>query len=97
MTWLPEKAAAIKTSNGLQKLPNYLLDHINILRHNRKRLCESFTFIESYPALEHTEMNDTTSLEQPPRKNFLEYDCESILLFENQQECIRDYAERESY
>ena len=78
-------------------LPNYLLDHIDLLRQNRKRMYESCTIHESYPALEKTEMNDTTSLEQSPRKILFAYDCESMPLYENQEGCIRDYAEREAY
>ena len=31
-------------------LPNYLLDHIDLLRQNRKRMYESCTIHESYPA-----------------------------------------------
>ena len=45
-------------------LPNYLLDHIDLLRQNRKRKYESCTIHESYPALEKNEINDTTALEQ---------------------------------
>ena len=75
-------------------LPNYLLDHIDLLRQNRKRMYESCTIHESYPALEKTEINDTTSLEQSPRKILFAYDCESMPLYENQEGCIRDYAER---
>ena len=78
-------------------LPNYLLDHIDLLRQNRKRMYESCTIHESYPALEKTEINDTTSLEQSPRKILFAYDCESMPLDENQEGCIRDYAEREAY
>ena len=78
-------------------LPNYLLDHINLLRQNRKRIYESCTIHESYPALEKTEINDTTSLEQSPRKILFAYDCESMRLYENHEGCIRDYAEREAY
>ena len=59
-------------------LPNYLLDHIDLLRQNRKRMYESCTIHESYPALEKTEINDTTSLEQSPRKILFAYDCESM-------------------
>ena len=77
--------------------PNYLLDHIDLLRQNRKPMYESCTIRESYPALEKTEINDTTSLEQSPRKILFAYDCESMPLYENQEECIRDYAEREAY
>ena len=39
-------------------LPNYLLDHIDLLRQNQKRMYESCTIHESYPALEKTETND---------------------------------------
>ena len=78
-------------------LLNYLLDHINLLRQNRKRMQESCTIHGSYLALEMTEINDTTSIEQSPRKILFAYDCESIPLYENQEVCIRDYAEREAY
>ena len=57
---------------------------------------ESCTNQDSYPALEKTELNDTTSLEQSPRQILFAYDCESIPLYENQKRCIRDYAECES-
>ena len=78
-------------------LPNYLLDHIDLLRQNRKRMYESCTIHESYPALEKTEINDTTSLEQSPRKILFAYDCESMPLYENQEGWVHDYAEREAY
>ena len=58
---------------------------------------ESCTTQESYPALEKTEINDTTSLEQSPRKVLFAYDCESMSLYENQEGCIRDYAERKAH
>ena len=58
---------------------------------------ESCTIHESYPALEKTEINDTTSIEQSPRKILFAYDCESMPLYENQEGCIRDYKEREAY
>ena len=58
---------------------------------------ESCTIHESYPALEKTEINDITSLEQTPRKILFAYDCESMPLYENQEGCIRDYEEREEY
>ena len=57
---------------------------------------ESCTIHESYPGLEKSEMNDTTSLEHSPNKILFAYDCESILLYENQIGCIRDSAEREA-
>ena len=78
-------------------LPNYPLDHIDLIRQNRKRIYESYTIHESYPLLEETEKNDTTSFEQSSRKNLFAYDCESMPLYENQEGCIRDYAEREAY
>ena len=81
------------TTKSHIKLPNYLLDHIDLFR---KRMYESCTIHGSYPALEKTEINDTTSLEQSPRKNIFAYDCESRSLYENQEGCIRDYAEREA-
>ena len=62
-----------------------------------KRRYESCTIDESYPALEKTEINDPTSLEQSPRKILFAYDCESMSLYENQEGYIRDYAEREAY
>ena len=49
-------------------LSNYLLDHIDLLRQNRKRMYESCTIHESYPALEKTKINDSTSLEQSQEK-----------------------------
>ena len=49
-------------------LPNYFLDHIDLIRQNRKRMYESCTIHESYPALEKTEIKDTSWLEQSPRK-----------------------------
>ena len=58
---------------------------------------ESRTIYESYPALEKTKINDTTSLEQSPKKNLVAYDCHSMPLYENQEGCARDYAEREAY
>ena len=57
---------------------------------------ESCTIHESYPALEKTEINGTTSLEQYPRKSLFACDCESKPLYENQEGRIRDYAEREA-
>ena len=66
-------------------LPNYLLDHINLIRQNRKRIYESCTINESYPALQKTETNDTTSLEQYLKKILFAYACESIPLYENQK------------
>ena len=78
-------------------LPNYLLDHIDLLRQNQKRMYESCTIHESYPALEKTEINDTISLEHSPQKILFAYDCESMPMYDNQEGCIRDYAEREAY
>ena len=78
-------------------LTNYLLDHIDLLRQNGKIIYVSCTIHESYPALEKTEINDTTALEQSPRKILFAYDCESMPLYENQEGCIRDYAECEAY
>ena len=73
-------------------LPNY----IDLLRQNRKSMYESCTIHESYPGFEKTEINDTTSLEHSSNKILFAYDCESILLYENQEGCIRDSAEREA-
>ena len=86
-----------RTTKNHIKLPNYLIDHIDLLRQNRKRMYEICTIHESYPALEKTEIRDTTSLEQSPRKILLLYDCEARPLYENQEGCFRDYAEREAY
>ena len=58
---------------------------------------ESPTIHQSYPALEKSEINDAGYLELSPRKNFFRYDCDSILLQQNQEGSIRDYAEREGY
>ena len=78
-------------------LPNYHLDHIDLFRQNRKQMYESYTIHESYPAIEKTEINDTTSLEQSPRKIPYAYDRESMPLYENKEGCFRDYAERGAY
>ena len=58
---------------------------------------ESCTIHESYPALEKTEINDSTLIEQSTKKFHFAYDCDSMSLYENQDRCIRDYAERETY
>ena len=58
---------------------------------------ERCTIHESYPALEKTEINDTTLLDQSPRKFHFAYDCDSRPLYENQDQCVRYYAEREAY
>ena len=78
-------------------LPNYVLDHIGHFRQERKRMYESPTIHQSYPALEKTEINDAGYLEESPRKILFRYDCDSIPLYENQEGLIRDYAEREGY
>ena len=78
-------------------LPNYVLDHIDLLRQERKRMYESPTIHQSYPALEKTEINDAGYLEESPRKILFRYDCDSIPLYKNQEGLIRDYAEREGY
>ena len=78
-------------------LPNYILDHIDLFPKNRKRMYESCTIHESYPALEKTEINDTTALEQSPRKFLFAYGLESMPLYENQEGYFRDYSEREAY
>ena len=58
---------------------------------------ESPTIHQSYPALEKTEINDVGYLDESPRKILFRYDCDSILLYENQEGLIRNYAEREGY
>ena len=54
----------------LHVLPNSLFDDINLLRLNLKQINENCTINESYPSLEKTEINNTTSFEQFP-ENFL--------------------------
>ena len=78
-------------------LPNYVLDHIDLLHQDRKRMYESPKIHQSYPALETTEINDAGYLKESPRKILFRYDCDSIPLYENQEGLIRDYAEREGY
>ena len=78
-------------------LPNYVLDHIDLLRQERKRMYKSPTIHRSYPALEKTEINDAGYLEESPRKILFRYDCDSIPLYENQEGFFRNYAEREGY
>ena len=78
-------------------LPNYVLDYIDLLRQERKRMYESPTLHQSYPALEKTEINDAGYLKESPRKILFRYDCDSIPLYENQEGLIRDYNEREGY
>ena len=51
-------------------LPNYVLDHIDLLRQERKRMYKSPTIHQSYPALEKTEINDAGYLEESPKKMF---------------------------
>ena len=59
---------------------------------------ESCTIHESYPALEKTEINESTLIEQSTKIFHFAYDCDSMPpLYENQDRCIRDYAEREAY
>ena len=70
-----------RTTKSHIMLSNYVLDHIDLLRQNRKQMYESCAIHESYPALEKTEINDTTSLEQSPRIILFAYDCESIPLY----------------
>ena len=77
-------------------LPNFVLDHIDLLRQELKRMYESPSIHQSYPTLEKTEINDAGYLKESPRK-ILRYDCESIPLYENQEGSIRNYAEREGY
>ena len=78
-------------------LPNYMLDHIELLRQELKRMYESPSIHQSYPALENTEINDAGYLEESPRKIFFWYDCDSTPHYENQEGLFRDYAEREGY
>ena len=77
-------------------LPNYVLDHSELLCQERKRMYESPT-TQSYLALEKTEINDTGYLEESPRKILFRNHCDSIPLYENQEGSIRDYPEREGY
>ena len=65
---------------------------MHLLRQNRKRMYDSFTINESYPALEKTGINETTSLEHSLRNTLFAYDCESTPLYEIQEGCIRNYA-----
>ena len=78
-------------------LPNYLLDQIGILIKSRKQVCESCCLTESYPALKRTDIQDPTCLDRSPRKILLNYDCQSIPFYENQEGSIRNLAEREIY
>ena len=78
-------------------LLNYVLDHIDLLHQECKRMYESPTIHQSYPALEKTEINDAGYLEKSPRKILFRYDCDPIPLYENQEGSIRNYAEREGY
>ena len=78
-------------------LPNYVLDHIDLLRQERKRMYESPKIHQFYPTLEKTEINDAGYIEESPRKILFRYDGDSIPLYENQEGLFRDYAEREGY
>ena len=79
-------------------LPNYVLHHIDLLLQERKRMYESPTIHQSYPALEKAEIIDAGNFEKSPGKiHLFWYDCDSISLYENQEVTIRDYAEREGY
>ena len=98
MTWLPEKTTEIRTRNGLQKVTycyrtTSLITSIYFDRTERE-FSRAALFTR---AIHCTEKNDTTSFEQSSRKNLFAYDCESMPLYENQEGCIRDYAEREAY
>ena len=99
MTWSPKnrrqskRGMDYKKSHIATELPLIISIYID---RSEKRMYESCTNQESYPALEKTELNDATSLEQSPRKILFAYDCKSISLYENQERCIHDYAERES-
>ena len=61
-------------------LPNYVLDHIDLLRQEPKGMYENPTIHQSYPALENTEINNAGYLEESPRKILFRYDCDSIPL-----------------
>ena len=99
MNWLPEKTTAIKRRNGLQKFTyRYRSTSLIIsIYFDRIAKVRELHFNERYLTLEKTEINETTSLEQSPRKILYAYDCESILLYENQEGCILDYPERKLY
>ena len=56
------------STNSQIMLPNYVLDHIDLLRQERKRMYESPTTHQSYPAREKTELNDTGYLKESTRK-----------------------------
>ena len=99
MTWLPKKTTRIKTRNGLQKVISCYGTTSLITSIFFDRIENECTRVALFTrAIRHkTEINDTTSLEQSPRKILFAYDCESMPLYENQEGCIRDYAEREAY
>ena len=78
-------------------LPNYLLDQIGILTQSRKQVYKNFCVTESYPSLERTDIQDPTCLDRSPRKILFNYDCQSILFYENQEGSNRNLAERETY
>ena len=78
-------------------LPNYLLDQIGILIQSRKQVFESCCVTESCPALKRTAIQDPTCLDRSPRKILLNYDCQTIPFYENQEGSIRGLAERETY
>ena len=83
MTWLPKKRQQSEQGMYLKRLhvlPNSLFDDISLIRLNRKRMYESCTFKESYPSLQKTEINNTTSFGQSPGKILFAHDCESTQL-----------------
>ena len=96
MTWLPEKRKQSKRGMDYKKKQILLPNYIDPLRQNRKRMYEMCTIHQSYPGLEKTEINGTTSLEHSPNKINFAYDCESILLYGNLEGCNRDSAAREA-
>ena len=88
MTWLLEETAAIKTRNDLQTV-TYCYRTTSLIRSiyidRIEKECTRFALLTR------------TIHEQSPRKIPLMYDCDSIPLYGNQEGCIRDHAERESY
>ena len=85
------------TTQSHMMLPNYLLDQITLLCQSGKSIFDSSTETKSYPALDKTDINNPGYLEQSPQKKIFHYDCETILLYKNQEGYFRDLAERASY
>ena len=73
-------------------LPNFTQIRIVIL--SRKQVYKSFCVTEWYPALERTDIQGPTCLDRSPRKILFDYDCQSNPFYKNQEESIRDLAER---